>query len=529
MSDEKDDKEPQTGRTAWDFAAEVSQKLGLSIVILIGIAFGLYQFQDQALKLKEAERESNKDLQEKLNSAQQQLVDSAVAVGQLNKDMIENIQSGLGELQKLQSSIKLYQGQTEAEARKAMDAIAKQKEAEEATIRAKNDLKKLKLENETQQKLRIAKSGPFRDKVRDLVSLISDESADDSTIKNLAKEIRGDYLVDPQVLFQAVAKNINAENLEKLSDLESVKYDAIKNILKDKTNFAAWMLVQKEGKIDCAFGVVSGEEKRFFGFVVIEFDDKERIWYINGYEYGFLLVFPDILNWDNYISVAFFANSSELENMVDREIDKVPPGWPQGRMKFSDMISGMYNDPEYDVNDLAKENLSIMPITFDELQSLLPNVYNLLLGEDDLYVQELRMMEHKSKTFSAASIVPISLDRGHGDLGNLRSTILEILDAAVKKDNEKRQKHAKKSFRNWGLLASVVLNEQFVMNKLEVSLDRLEVSITCSFLDYETKNILTAKMNFRREQTFRENPWRIAGFVKIPAEPRQSVLQQSLR
>ncbi len=244
MSDEKNETKHLTGRTAWDFAAEVSQRLGLSILILIGIAFGFYQYQNQALKFKKAEQESNKDLQEKLNSAQQQLVDSAVAVGQLNKDMIDNIKSGLGELQGLRDSIKVYQEQAEAEANKTEDAIAKQKEAEEATVRAKNNLEKAKSEQERLKKLRAAKSGPFKEKVQSLISKLSNESLDDPDIEILADEIRQDYLVNPLALFEAVAKNPNAENLEKLRDLEGFKYDAIMNIFEDnKAGFAAWMLV----------------------------------------------------------------------------------------------------------------------------------------------------------------------------------------------------------------------------------------------------------------------------------------------
>jgi len=264
--------------------------------------------------------------------------------------------------------------------------------------------------------------------------------------------------------------------------------------------------------------------------VIIEFNDKERIWDIEAITNFFLLVHPNVFNWDSYIATAIMEDSTG--DMDYDHISEVPSGWPQERMNLSGIILGMTDsDRKYEFQVLAGENLSIMPITLDELRSEEPVIYGKFLEHGYYSIDKVEMMVRKSKTFSAAPVVPITLGRDQENIGNLRLTIIQTLDAAVKRDTEKRQNLSRENFpkSNWGYLASVALNQKFAVHRLTVSTDGLESSVTCSFQDYETDEILTVKMNFRREQTFMQNPWRITGFLKMPPKPRPSVLQQSLR
>ena len=531
MSDEKKETKSLTGRTAWDFAAEVTQRLGLPILILIGIAYGFYKYQEQNLKFEDARKKANESVQSQLSTAQKQLVDTAVAVGTLNTDIINNITGGLSQLDEIQKRLEGLEEQAAAEAKKAADAVALQKEAEEATIRAKNDFENFKLDKETEQKLRIAKSGPFRDAVKSLTSLLlSEKPVYDPNIKNLAKKIRQDYLVDPLVLFQAVVKEPNAKNLEELRELEGLKYDAIVNILKEnKAGFATWILVNEKGEEHASYlmGVVRASEKRFLGMVFFDIDDEGRIWSVDSLTNFFLLVHPNLFDWDNYVTTAIIDHSSG--KMEQENVDEIPSSWPQGRMKLSDLIPWFVGvrgkGVEYQV--LVGEDLKIMPFTLDEFRTDEPVIYSRLLERARTPVEEVGIMLRTSKTFNATTVVPVSLERGHGNLGNLRTTIIRILEAGVRRDAKERKNLAGDRFvgLDWGMISATALHEQFRVNELVVSFDRLEVFVACSFQHFLMDEILTTGMSLKREKADPQSKWQVTGFRR-PSGGQQ--LQQAL-
>lgn len=529
MSDEKKETKPLTGKTAWDFAAEVTQRLGLPILILIGIAYGFYKYQDQNLRFEDARKKATESVQEQLNAAHKELRETSVAIGDINKTMIENIKGGLSELDEIQSRLDGLKEQADAEAKKAADAIALQKEADESRVKAVNELEKVRLEHERLQKLRVAKSGPFRDKVKSLISLLSDTIVDDPNIVKLAMEIRQDYLVDPLALFEAVVKDPNVENLQRLSELDGLKFDTLMEIIEEnEAGFASWMLAYEEDPSDFegVVGVVKVSEGQARGIVFLDYyKEQERVW-----DVSFLLSlawvsFPSVHNWDVDSAAAIIEESSGDFDLGS--VSMMPPGLSRGQIHLSDAFRQTLVE-DFKLLILAGEDPNLKSITLDDLRATEPMAYRQLAESWDEASKAANMIR-KAETFSAATVVPITLERGHGDLGNLRGTIIQTLDAAVRRDTGKRQKLASGNFpeSNWGPLASVALNQHFVINKLEVSSDRLEVSVTCSFRDHETEDILTAKMNFRREQAVTQSQWRITGFMEMQPEPRQSALQEA--
>lgn len=518
MSDEKKETKPLTGRTAWDFAAEVTQRLGLSILILIGIAYGFYKYH-----------EATKSMQERLNATNKELRETSVAIGDINKTMIENIKGGLSGLDELQSRLDGLKEQTVAEAKKAADAIALQKEADEARVKAANELKEAKLEYDRLQKLRIAKSGPFKEKVQSLISsLLSDESLDDPDIEMLAKEIRRDYLVDPLVLFQAVAKDPNVENLERLNDLDGLKIDVLMKIIKEnETGFTSWMHLHKEDLSDskAVVGVVKVSEDQPIGFVSLGYDNEQRrVWEIDVALRFAWVYFPSVHNWDVDSAAAIFEGSSG--DFYIGSVSMMPPGLSRGQIHLSDAIRYGWANEDYICPILAGENPNLKLIALDDLRAKEPATFRQLAESRD-EASTAAMMIRKAETFSAATVVPVSLGRGTEDFVNIRATIIQTLDAAVRRDAKKRQNLALKNFSesNWGRIAAVALRQQFTVRELEVSADRLEISVICSFQDHKTEEIFATKMNFRREQALPESKWRIIGFLR--PEPRQSALQKA--
>ena len=529
MSDEEKEPKRVTGRTPWDFAAEVTQRFGLSILILAGIVYGFYKFQDQALNFEQARQEATASVQQQLNEAHKELRETSVAIGSMNKTVVENIQGGFNTLQELQSRLKGLQEQANAEAKKAEDAIALQKNADEAKLKAVNDLEKVRLEHERLQKLRVAKSGPFRDKVKSLISLLSDKPLDDPNIGKLSEEIRQDYLVDPLALFEAVAKDPNVENLQRLSELDGLKFDVLmEHINKNESGFVGWMLGYEDDPNDfeVIVGIVTVTEGQAKGIVALEIDKEQgRVWDVDLLHCFIWVSFPSVHNWDVDSAVAIIDDSSE--EFYFESVSMMPPGWSSGQINLADAFRyGLIGDEDYGFLILAGEDPNLKLITLNDLRTTEPKAYRQLEESRSEASTAIKMM-HKAETFTAATVVPITLDRGLGNLGNLRATIIQTLDAAVRRDAGKRQNLARENFpnTNWGLLAAMALNLQFNVRRIEVLPNQLDAVVFCSVQDHETEEILTAKMYFGREKALPQSQWYLTGFS--PPERRQSALQKA--
>jgi hypothetical protein len=515
-----EEKEPQrvTGRTAWDFAAEVAQRFGLSMLILAGIAYAFYKFE-------QVRQDATKSVQQQLNEAHKQLRETSVAIGNMNKTVVENIQGGLNTLQELQSRLKGLQEQANAEAKKAEDAITRQKEAERASVNAAKELEKVKLEHERIQKLRVAKSGPFRDKVKSLIHSLSQKHIDDPNIAKLAEEIRRDYIVDPCEILRTVAKDPYAANLKSLGDeLEGLKLDTLKQIAQENAAaFASWMVLH--GPTTALFGVVQTSDYEAIGLIFIE-ADEERIFSVDVVSRAVWLIVPDKDNWDLCSIVSLSIPQQANEEGMD-VFGTTRSSFPVGQKSLSDLTRDFSGPGAYKVDILVPPDPALQPITFEHVQKEYPVAYKELVTDEE--IAALTMMIHKAQIFNAANIVPVSLGQGHTDIGNLRAAIIQTLDAAVRRDTKERQNVAGENFpeSDWGPLAAMALKPEFTVSGLDISLDRLEASVICSFRDPDTNNIFRAQANFKRAQALPQSQWHITGFMERPPVPRPSAAQQA--
>lgn len=508
MGKEKEESTRVTGRTMWDFGAEVAERLGLGILVLIGIAYGFYKYQ-----------QATESVQKQLNEAHRELRETSISIGTMNQKVVENIKGGLDTLEELQTRLKRLQEQANAESKKAEGAVAQQKKAEEARANAVNELEKVKLEHESFQKQRIARTGPFRDNVKKLIKLLQEDPSDPN-VAELAEEIRHDYLVDPEIVLQTVADDPSTENLQRLEELDGLRIDVLMEIVKEnKAGFASWAHYMSNRGQNAVIGImkVSEEGNKAVGLVFLEYDSEQmRVYSVNVADSFTFVYFPSVHDWDatSAIGVVYAQGKIYGESLYG-----IPSDLSRGQLRLSDMIKSSLIGEDYMISMLAGEDPNIKLIALDELLTKEPATFSYLVdSEDDISISTTMMK--KAERFNAASVVPITIGSGLGDIGELRSTVIECLDAAVKRDDRKRQSLAREDFAKsiWGLLAATVLQPDFAIYQIELLPNSLEAAVFCNVED------LRAMMYFRRDQALPQSQWRLTGFS--PPE-RSQMLQKA--
>lgn len=71
------------------------------------------------------------------------------------------------------------------------------------------------------------------------------------------------------------------------------------------------------------------------------------------------------------------------------------------------------------VEPLAGTDPNVKPIALEDLQTKDPATYNNLVTEFGDEFATAAMMIRRSKTFNATTAVPLDLEQGRGDVGNL--------------------------------------------------------------------------------------------------------------
>ena len=378
----------------------------------------------------------------------------------------------------------------------------------------------------------MARSGPFKEKVRSLINnLLSGEPLDPAEIGKFAQDIRENYLVDPLDLLEAVAADPNARNLQGLSELEGLKSDTLVDVVpKSRTDSASWLLLKQEDQTVGLIGVFGMSEYEATGFVLMEFSKEGRVWSVEPGSRLAWVSLPSTHDWDSNLIFAVLEENGYID--LERVSTQVVPSLPSGQKRLSDLFFGWLSEESeepFKVEPLAGTDPNVKPIALEDLQTKDPATYKNLVMELEDEFETAAMMIRRSKTFSAATAVRLDLVHGHGDVGNLRETIVQALDAAVKRDSKKRQALAAEDFSksNWGPLAAVALKQQFAVRDVLVLADRLEASAACYYLDEQTRSIHRAKLTLARKQASPQSRWRITGFALMGPDEREQQARQA--
>lgn len=514
MTDEQTKAKPVTGRTVWDYVTRISKDFGLPIVILVVIGYGIFMFQQQAMQY-----------QSQLNKANQAVTETYVAIGTMNKTALQNIRESLDMHQTLQARLKELQQKAMAETQKADEAVAKCQKAQEDEKQAREQVKELKAEHEQMKKDSAAKSGPFKEDVKALVTLLtSEQRIDMDEIGTLAAQIRVEHLVDPNKLLEAVANDPSIKNLQKLNELEGLKVNTMMNIAtKNDANFDGWVsFVEEPDMVRGLLGavIISDDQVKTSIFMLT---DEDRVFLVETTKRLFVVSFPSPNDWDSNLMV---MASEELDG--DFFYDTVPAGeiadlttdeFPLSRLLLIDILT---------TKVLAGKEPRLKPVSLDNLREKDLTAYNKLITSEDTAALAARMIRN-SETFSATTILPITMGQRYPDLGNLRETIIQALNAAVRRDNKQRQALAAKDFSqsNWGLLAAAALTSEFTFRNLFLSSDGREASAVFSVRRQDLPGLRTARLTLARPEPNAQAKWKLTGFVKtIREETTQSLIRQ---
>lgn len=528
------DANPQDGRGhTWPDVFMWFVKHGfLWLLILAGILYTLHAFQQQAIRAQSERDKATSNIQRDLNQAHASLRDTYVTIGNMNETGLQNIQEAFDTLQNLQAGLKQLREESRKETEIADEAIAERTKAEEETDTVLKQLEHLKLvhdafrdetlkeqvrvslEQDREKKDRVAKSTPFKEDVQALVGLLApDRGPPGPDVEALVSKIRTLYLVDPLSLLEAVAKHTSRTTLRALDDLEGLEFETLKQIATDnQAKFATWMLLGAEDD-QMLLGVVQVSEDAIHGAIGIEFDEG-RVYNIDPITRLSWVSFPSTRNWDSELVTVI---ADDLSGDLDYYTSPIRPvsSAPGEAILLSELVDP---DSTLTVEVLAGEEPRIKPLSLDMLQERDPATYKDLLMQEDRAAIAAAMMR-RSETFSASTVIPIALGEGDGDLGNLRQTIVQALNAAVKRDKQKRSTLAGENFSesNWGPLAAVALNESLRVQDLSLSPERLEASVVFSYRDQESDDASGAKLTLGRAGTLAESAWRITGFSSMPS------------
>ncbi|MCK4624915.1 MAG: hypothetical protein KAV00_06370 [Phycisphaerae bacterium] len=510
----KEQTQPYAGRTFWDFATEISRRFGVGVLILIGVVYGFYKFQEQAGDAEKARQDATRETQKQLNDANQSLRETYVAVGNMHETMIQNVRNGLDALKALQGELARVQQNTAEEAQKADKAIAAQSKAEEAKQRAEQKLQDANKEVEQRQKQYAEKVGPLKEDVKRFVNLVlkNDALAGDSEIATLADEIRSEYLIDPVKLLTAFAENPSAENAQALDELEGLSYKTIHEIAVDnEPGFQVWASVGDPAHPTKLIAVAQSDDHWMKGVVEIWLSDdqEQRVLAAETLRRMCCITFPDRNNWD------IEKNAAVVETFDSKYIYFGRVGIVSGVWTITTLwarVWGMSGSSEVKVlsgSDPALQSFDL-PTLWKTDHAVAADL------KSEMYFAHADSMRRRAEKFSASALIPVRLgDRG-GDLGNLRETIVRALDAAVRRDDTKRQALAGASFdqSNWGPLAAVVLHPGFRFEGVSVSLGAREVSVHFVYRNWPGgSEMLGATLVLARAEPSQRDGWRVTGFA----------------
>lgn len=169
------------GRTPWDFATAVLMRLGPTTVVVIGLlgfAYFLYT------EINTARLETNKQLQNSIEVAQQQLVDNTIKMGDMSEKLIININNMLELSEKVDKKIdesrEIYQKQLNKIQKEMEDSTKRLEESERQVKVARTEIVHLTEELEKKQ----AKMNALENTHKKL-------SVDVSILKAKKKELEG--------------------------------------------------------------------------------------------------------------------------------------------------------------------------------------------------------------------------------------------------------------------------------------------------------------------------------------------------
>lgn len=469
-------KTPITGRTPWDFLSElvrVLYRIGPSTIVVGGfliLIIFLYR------EVNEARISADAQLQDRLSTAQQQLVETYQKIGSMSNQMIENtrdllelnseidqqIEERRRELQK--SNTLAIEAKEEAEAAKTVAATAKQEAtlAEQKTQRQREqsfdlderrkelqvEIENLKREKDDREKELAEHANQIaahKEEIRKLREQLQVARAQPSDMQGIDQG-RDKQSEHQQLIREILEKFISTPTNDSIfHGLFGIEMETFKKAIQEDTEFELWIEVS-EGDF---FGFLKSEEYGYNYFLGVYSFGEGTIATVDSFAGMVLLHMPRAENWYKNWTVWTVV---EEEDVSARYESEVASRW--------DLYQAL-EVWEMDLDLISGRIASFGVISLTEFESLFPRAFKSWSNTVDQFGRPkliLRMLE-RERSYGVASTSWADDDRVPDEL---RKVFKDILVSSVKREYDKLASYSGQRIdkEDHGVLAAIALRDE---------------------------------------------------------------------
>ncbi len=529
MTEQEQAPSPIPGRGWPDVSIQVLQmlgKLGPAAIIVGGLLFALYMF---FTAISEAQLRADQQTQAKLEAAQNALVKTYSAIGDLSSQQIANVQKLLklnedvatstetrrkqldeiqdraDEQRKLAEAAKKQAEQARAEADKARaEADKSREEAEKAQADldslnktteqkkalAERELRKLeqnraelRAELESVQKDIEKKSAvlearaetieELREQLETLAKQVAGRTTDAAGTQLAQTYLEQEAFRTPRNLLTSAAAQPGRKAFENLSALDGLREEHLRPLLEEGMGFAFWTrMYAKDEDEGGYFGSVEQDEDRYLYPIWIG-TDQGRVFDVEYAKEVFAVELPSVDDWYVKGVATYFVEFEGTPEADVFELDARKASW---RFETLVLAGEEVLQQEVEIELVYGEERGMRFLTIGELALNYPEQYAALTEDESVEHRLLlgQRMRDRAQDFDAAQLT--GMDEVEFPQG-LRQGFANFLNAVVRRDASAVTYLAETSYldeQDLGRIAAEVLKDDFSIDAVSAMLSEQE-------------------------------------------------------
>ncbi len=493
MSESKNDDVRTTGRTAWDFGTEALRmlgKIGPAVIIVGGILVAGFFFYREVTT---ARSEADKDLQEKLDQAQTQLISTYNNMAKMSEQQINNVQRLLLLNEQIDKDVEASRDRLRAQELETTDRLRLAREAEASALKAADEahrqinfltselesknkdiqvrlseLGKVRRELDSEKvllaKLRKEREEVLLDRAQQIVSLQSQvknlstkitSPNENLDLATLARNQEQERLQSSRDVLQNYARNYADISQKELNKLVGVVREDVEEIIRDDIGYALW-IDWKDGQY--LAGYAKNDAIGMGPYILLDFAKGHVVAAKN--RIGVYLVSTrDTDNW--YRKKLVYLRATNEEISVGFEDD---PGLTEWNIfDLQKTIFKHKSAPNLLYGEYRQHNV----LNIDSLKNKLPNIYKQWVNYENTYggPSQVLSMTDRAKDFIPGKLPGI---KQIPDTSGLRGDFEILVKAAVNGDLDiiGDRVDAKLSRSIGGPVAATILRDGFRIDKV---------------------------------------------------------------
>lgn len=521
--------QPVTGRTNADVISEALQllgKLGVPAIIVGALLFAFFMFSQM---IADAQLRADKQNQEKLDKAQQALIETYSSIGDLSKQQISNVkellslneqvakttEEGRLKLEGLRARADEHESAAE-KARLEADRFGEQAAAAQAKLDALNEdtalrkrqaereLKNLlnakgklqleydALQEETEKKKEVLASRAKKiEELRAQLDILARQVTEHPNIEVLEAEparLAQEFLEQeasraPRNLLLAFASKPGVDTFEALEALDGVRDDELLLLLQEGMGFVYWnrIINSVDSNVEAYVGSVGRSDKKYLDNIYIEMDEG-RVFDVDGAKEITAFKVRDVEDW--YRTIGYlYVMGLDYDVSVNEQIDNFIFNAEKNTWTFSDLF--IAKKPEVK-SKLIYGNEEVHRFeNLENFETSYPDLYTDL--QDDQEFQRRKTladrMLRRAQEFDAEKLPGINQVQFPKFL---RQEFTAFLNAAVNRDSAAENYIAVSGSvgkEDLGVIAAHVLGEGLSVNAISPFLSETRSQVIQSAMD----------------------------------------------